>query len=152
MSLVSPRSNASARLCALVMVLWLTAGCLIGRRGGLQPEKDGRAVYLEACASCHGPGGEGDGPVATALKTRPADLTRLAARHGGAFPRDYACSLITGERTILAHGPREMPVWNVRFAPSASGGTVGAAIYSHMHLERILAYLESIQRPAPRAP
>jgi hypothetical protein len=39
-----------------------------------------------------------------------------------------------------------MPVWNEQFLPTGSGATVGAAIYAERNLEKVLGYLESIQR------
>ena len=47
----------------------------------------GEDSFMFYCASCHGPSGKGDGPVARSLKTRPADLTVLTKRNGGTFPR-----------------------------------------------------------------
>jgi mono/diheme cytochrome c family protein len=38
----------------------------------------GAQMFKEYCAVCHGPGGKGDGTVATALKVPPPDLTTLA--------------------------------------------------------------------------
>src|SRR5208282_5298968 len=38
----------------------------------------GRALYLRYCASCHGIIPDGHGPVASALKTPPADLRILS--------------------------------------------------------------------------
>lgn len=35
----------------------------------------GEAIYKELCLKCHGAGGAGDGPRATALDPPPADLT-----------------------------------------------------------------------------
>jgi mono/diheme cytochrome c family protein len=35
----------------------------------------GKAVYDQACASCHGASGKGDGPAATGLNPPPADFT-----------------------------------------------------------------------------
>ena len=48
----------------------------------------GSESYGFYCAPCHGRSGKGDGPVASALRTHPADLTTLAERNGGAFPRE----------------------------------------------------------------
>jgi mono/diheme cytochrome c family protein len=45
-----------------------------------------RQNFYEYCASCHGPMGRGDGPVAGELKTRPTDLTQLAKNNNGQFP------------------------------------------------------------------
>lgn len=62
------------------------------------PEKQvsGRALYLDYCASCHGPGGKGDGPAAEGLGKAPADLTGIAARNGGVFPMARVMSTIDG--------------------------------------------------------
>jgi cytochrome c553 len=61
------------------------------------------------CASCHGTTGKGDGPAASALKTRPPDLTSLARQNGGTFPRDRVRDLVTGTASpIAAHGSRDM--------------------------------------------
>lgn len=38
-------------------------------------ESRGRNLYAENCASCHGPGGRGDGPGAAALLPAPSDLS-----------------------------------------------------------------------------
>lgn len=35
----------------------------------------GQALYQQNCASCHGAGGKGDGPIAPTLNPRPFDLT-----------------------------------------------------------------------------
>ena len=48
---------------------------------------DGEQLYLELCAVCHGKGGMGDGPAASALKNALPDLTGLAAKNDGKFPR-----------------------------------------------------------------
>ena len=46
----------------------------------------GRDSFEFYCASCHGTRGKGDGPIASALKVAPSDLTSLARRNRGAFP------------------------------------------------------------------
>jgi len=114
---------------------------------GLDPTavREGAQLFREACAACHGEHGTGDGPAADALRTRPTDLTRLAARNAGTFPRDRVIEVIAGERPVTAHGSREMPVWCQRFAPSGSGATAAASIYARRNLERLATYLESIQ-------
>jgi mono/diheme cytochrome c family protein len=38
----------------------------------------GAKVYAENCASCHGPAGYGDGPAASKLNPRPANLAWLS--------------------------------------------------------------------------
>ncbi|HXG17065.1 MAG TPA: c-type cytochrome [Calidithermus sp.] len=52
----------------------------------------GRALYDRLCATCHGPGGRGDGPSAAGLATRPADLAdgRLMNR----LPEEFLVNVI----------------------------------------------------------
>ncbi|HET8540322.1 MAG TPA: c-type cytochrome [Anaeromyxobacter sp.] len=45
----------------------------------------GRASYARYCASCHGPGGAGDGPAAKALRPPPRDLTGVKGGAAGVF-------------------------------------------------------------------
>jgi mono/diheme cytochrome c family protein len=101
----------------------------------------GEDSYAFYCASCHGPTGKGDGPVAKALKTAPPDLTALARRNGGAFPTADVTSFIDGTgRPMPAHGPGDMPVWGPIFrALETSDPRV------KVRIQNIVAYLESIQ-------
>ncbi len=38
--------------------------------------RQGKAIYEKACIFCHGPNGDGKGPLSTNLKTPPADFTK----------------------------------------------------------------------------
>jgi mono/diheme cytochrome c family protein len=77
----------------------------------------GKIEYQSNCASCHGVGAKGDGPISGELKKRPADLTVLAKKNGGVFPLDSVYRIIDGREEIASHGNREMPVWGYRFVP-----------------------------------
>jgi hypothetical protein len=79
--------------------------------------KGGRVHY----AACHGTAARGDGPAAPALKTVPADLTRLSARNGGKFPEARVRRYIEGLDEISAHGSRDMPVWGRRCVECREG-------------------------------
>jgi mono/diheme cytochrome c family protein len=81
----------------------------------------GRDTYLRYCASCHGPEGRGDGPVAASLKTQPADLTRIAKRSGGSFDERDVMAAIDGRRAVREHGSRDMPVWGAIFEDEQRG-------------------------------
>lgn len=95
------------------------------------------------CAVCHGPGGRGDGPVASTLRTRPADLTSLTQRNDGAFPRDRVRDLITGTGHALpAHGTTEMPVWGPIFQAFESDAR------ARVRIANLVNYVESIQAPS----
>ena len=103
------------------MIKWLIiAGMVVGlnARASAQNVEVGKTQYQSSCASCHGIGGKGDGPVSKELKTPPADLTLLAKNNNGVFPYDMVYQMIDGRNTSVAsHGTREMPVWGYRFGP-----------------------------------
>jgi mono/diheme cytochrome c family protein len=82
----------------------------------------GRYEYLNSCASCHGPAGKGDGPVAKVLKLVPADLTKLSEANKGVFPFAHVYEVIDGRFEVATHGKRDMPVWGEVYKPSWSSG------------------------------
>jgi mono/diheme cytochrome c family protein len=96
--------------------------------GFAQGEDVGRMEYVSNCGSCHGRSGQGDGPVAEDLRTRPPDLTLLAKNNGGVFPAVVLHQIIDGRSTLRAHGNYEMPVW---------GGSISR--------ERILAIIDYLR-------
>ena len=124
----------------VIALAFFTACTLVTR---VPPAQEGRAAYERACASCHGLDARGGGPVAPALRIAPSDLTLLAAREGGTFPRDAVVAVVTGARDVTAHGPREMPVWSVRFGPGVGG--VPAA-YAQRRLDLLVDYVAAFQR------
>lgn len=69
---------------------------------------DGRRLFAENCAACHGADARGGGELAAGLPETPPDLTTLAARHRGVFPRDYVMSTIDGY-SRGQHGAQVMP-------------------------------------------
>ena len=71
----------------------------------------GKEMFTTYCAVCHGPSGKGDGPAASALNKKPADLTQLAAKNAGRFPEAEVVQYIGGGATVAAHGTRDMPIW-----------------------------------------
>lgn len=138
---------------AIVVSLGLlaAAGCdrhLVPEIGlGELPRAEQRELYVRLCASCHGAGGRGDGPCADELRVRPADLTRLAARHGGTFPREDVEDTLSGKRVVRAHGTSEMPVWGERLAvPEESPAAVAAGVEQARLLTGLIDYVASLQR------
>ena len=85
---------------------------LLGSNALAQSAPDyGKTEYESNCASCHGLGGKGDGPLSESFRTKPADLTTLAKRNDGVFPSQRVYEIIDGRQEVKAHGPRTMPVW-----------------------------------------
>ncbi len=116
------------------------------RRANAFLADEGAREFARHCASCHGAGGQGDGPAGTALATPPADLTRIAARRDGHFPRLDVAYVIDGRFEVQAHGTREMPVWGTRFLEGLPQDELGDAIVRG-RIETLVEYLESIQVP-----
>ena len=104
---------------------------------------DGEQLFRAYCAACHGEDGRGHGPAESALKTPPADLTSIAKRNGGTFPRDRIVQYVAnGDSTIPAHGSKEMPIWGPNFAALA----LGANQPVNERIDAVVAYIRSIQR------
>jgi hypothetical protein len=80
--------------------------------------------------------------VASSLKTPPADLTALAHRNGGTFPRQRIISLVTSADQELAgvHGSSEMPVWGpvFRFLDPSDARV-------RLRIDNIVTYIETLQ-------
>src|ERR1035437_515452 len=71
---------------------------------------DGKQMYTNYCAPCHGANGTGHGTYAPALKTSPTDLTALSRNNRGKFPDTHLMNVLQlGPE--LPHGTAEMPVW-----------------------------------------
>lgn len=102
---------------------------------------DAPGMFREYCAACHGLSGRGDGPAAPALKTAPADLTRLSARNGGKFPDARVRRYIEGLDEISAHGSRDMPIWGkaLRVLP-------GGESAMRLRIESLTRHVESLQQ------
>jgi mono/diheme cytochrome c family protein len=134
------------RYLPLTLCLLATAGCVTEPAHISATAVSGDALYLQLCASCHGESGEGNGPVSASLKVKVPDLTRIAWRDGGEFPREDVKRSIDGRIERMAHGPREMPVWGIRFYDLSNPdrdveqGKVDAL------LDKLVSHLETLQR------
>jgi mono/diheme cytochrome c family protein len=102
----------------------------------------GRDLFEFYCATCHGRDGKGSGPAAAALKTPPPDLTRLARRNAGTFPRQRVEAFVTNGGDVLtpAHGSSAMPVWGPVFRSLDSSDTM-----VKIRIANVVEYIESMQ-------
>lgn len=125
---------------------YLIVLAVLGLAACVEEPMDGRTSYLENCASCHGAGGQGDGPAARGLTTSPPDLTQISARNGGVFPTDQVMSIIDGLDRV-PHFSAAMP----EFGAGDLGDTVivendGLGTPVPIELLLLTEYLQSIQQ------
>ncbi|PRY79733.1 cytochrome c [Yoonia maritima] len=110
-----------------------------------EPET-GAEIFATECAGCHGANAQGDGPYARGLDTVPPDLTTIASRNGGVFPRDQVMSTIDGLQRD-AHFSVAMP----EFGAGDLGATViveenGLGTPVPTKLLLLTDYIELLQR------
>jgi mono/diheme cytochrome c family protein len=101
----------------------------------------GRDLFEFYCATCHGRDGKGGGPVVSALRVPPPDLTTIAARNAGVFSKARIEAFVTGERDMPpSHGSREMPVWGPIFTALDPDDRL-----NRVRIANIVDYIASIQ-------
>jgi mono/diheme cytochrome c family protein len=107
---------------------------------------DGRALFMENCAVCHGTDAKGDGAMARAMETAPPDLTLISVRNGGTFPVVKVLSTIDGYTKTSLSGPG-MPEFGALLegdlVPLDTGD--GVLTPTPRKLVALLEYIESIQ-------
>jgi mono/diheme cytochrome c family protein len=122
------------RACLLLLTL-------VTRVATADAAGDGKALYMQYCASCHGPQGDGKGPLASTLTTPPANLRILSQRFGNPLPEDVIAKFIDGRSDVKAHGPRDMPVWGKKFFAQSGGDEAEVREL----ITKLVAFLQSIQ-------
>ena len=140
------RSRTRGRHAAVLAALLAMAACAQSPSPSEQladAEKQGRSLFLDNCALCHGDDARGDGPL-PGLKGPAADLTRIAARRGGNFPAGEIAHYIDGRMPIDAHRAPEMPVWG-RVMSSEFADPKLRETVTQGRISAIVLYLRSIQ-------
>ncbi|WP_127562438.1 c-type cytochrome [Nioella ostreopsis] len=107
----------------------------------------GEQEYVNNCASCHGEGGMGDGPLANLMTVPVPDLTVIAANNDGVFPMLEMIQVIDGRTGIRGHG-YPMPVWGQQFQADAAdvAGPYGSELMVRGRVLELAEYLASIQQ------
>jgi len=105
----------------------------------------GADLYANYCSACHGPVGEGDGPVAAVMQINVPNLRSLSARAGGRFPRDDVTAFIDGRSLPVSHGDRRMPIWGNVFGWDETGDDAVAERIAQSRIAAIVDFLSEIQ-------
>ena len=138
------RNVVRLETAALVFLCTITAAAQQAAPGGRPLKQDynsGEYLYRTFCASCHGNGGAGDGSVAEILRVPPPDLTLIARRNGGTFPRAGVFGAIDGRQAVRGHGPGDMPIWG-DVLKSIEGHNEGII---RKRIDAIVIHIESLQ-------
>ncbi|MEM7568941.1 MAG: c-type cytochrome [Pseudomonadota bacterium] len=109
----------------------------------------GRTDFMENCAVCHGASGVGDGPLSNFLTVPVPNVTQLSTLNQGVFPAKKVRWIIDGRADVIAHGPRDMPVWGNEFRLEAGKGDLPALKPNDRDIENriedLVVYLMSVQ-------
>lgn len=124
-------------LCGATLVAQVTSA-----PSAVPPREHGGSLYATYCATCHGSSARGDGPLADTMKRRPANLTEIAKRNNGVFPREIIFKVIDGREPVRGHGGPDMPVWGDAFKRSID---VGGEEAVRNRIQALVDYLETIQ-------
>ena len=132
--------RTASLLCALALLGWnVSAGAAD------YVAMSGKDLYGRFCASCHGATGRGDGPVAASFKVEVPDLTLIARRAKGVYPRDRIEKIIDGRYIVGAHGTRTMPVWGEDFGRLELGNP-DAERSTRVIIQRLADYVWLLQK------
>jgi mono/diheme cytochrome c family protein len=106
----------------------------------------GAEDFATYCSACHGASGTGDGPGAEGLAKRPADLTQLSARNGGAFPGTRVMAKIYGYtgRDSASAMPQFGPLLQGDLMPYDGGD--GIATPTPQRLVQLAEHLKTLQK------
>lgn len=126
----------------------------LGDAAVAEEELIGSDEYRISCASCHGIGGKGDGPMAKFLTKKPTDLTTIAKNNGGQYPGIKAGTypflrifqIIDGRTVVSGHGDRAMPVWGNRYQVTDLGPVGTHEREIRTRIIELVYYIQAIQQ------
>jgi mono/diheme cytochrome c family protein len=141
-------THGSRRVIPIMLLMGIMVAGLARAQGAPQvkqqvapktPVGSGEEMFKAYCIACHGPAGKGDGPAATAMKTKPADLSALAKKNGGTFPAADVERVLRFGVALPAHGSSDMPTWGTAFRMMGDEATV------RLRIANLSSYLQTLQ-------
>jgi mono/diheme cytochrome c family protein len=109
-------------------------------------DNTGEELDMEACATCHGAAGMGEGPMAEFMTTNVPNLALLSQQNDGVYPMLKVIQTMDGRTGIRGHGSA-MPVWGSQFKAESVGdaGVYGAEIIVRGKMLSLALYVQSLQ-------
>jgi len=131
-----------SRFSALALALALPAVA------SAQDAANGKELYMQHCAFCHGLEAKGGGPLAGGLIVQPKDLTLLSRENNGVFPLVRAVMRVDGREALVSHGS-PMPIYGPYFEGDRSVAMrteAGQPMLMSVPVADITAYMIEIQQ------
>ena len=132
----------AASLIAALLLAPIPAAAQTPASPAVKQTMAGAELFRTYCVVCHGGAARGDGPLASSMTRKPANLTEIAKRNGDLFPSELVFRTIDGKKPVRGHGGPDMPVWGDAFARSRRGGDPEQV---KQMIQSLVDYLESIQ-------
>jgi mono/diheme cytochrome c family protein len=82
-----------------------------------------RDIFTQRCATCHGPGGQGDGPAGAALNPHPRNFTDTIWQRS--VSDDHLRQIIVGGGMSVGKSPLMPPNADLANQPQVVNGLVG---------------------------
>ena len=134
------RLAVAGAVVVAALLLWPQAA--LAQDQATRQTTPGTETFRTYCATCHGTSARGDGPLAAAMRRKPANLTEIAKRNGGEFPSEMVFKVIDGRQPVRGHGGPDMPAWGDAFSRSREAGDDERV---KSVIQALVDYLESIQ-------
>lgn len=107
----------------------------------------GQQEYTRSCEICHGAKAKGNGPYASRLIIKPADLTVLSRENNGVIPITSVYRMIDGSDEVVFHGSSSMPIWGDRFRSESASelDTDNSQTLVRGRIFELLLFLDTLQ-------
>lgn len=97
-------------VCPLFLVLVLAAAALTRAQGTETADMEkGKLIFTMYCLTCHGPLGDGKGPVGLTLDPPPRDFTKAEFKYCGACSDEEVFQVITNGAAAQGGSPNMAP-------------------------------------------